>query len=84
MVSDLNSQVKLPIDVLQSTFDLTYREASVMSLLGEEQTIQQIAFTLGIAIETVRHHVKTIFGKTGTRRQSEVVAICFRIHKVLA
>jgi DNA-binding CsgD family transcriptional regulator len=84
MFSDLNSLVKLPIDVLQSTFDLTYREASVMSLLGEEQTIQQIAFTLGIAIETVRHHVKTIFGKTGTRRQSEVVAICFRIHKVLA
>jgi DNA-binding CsgD family transcriptional regulator len=83
MFSDLDSQVRLPVDVLQSAFDLTNREASVMTLLGEEQTVQEIGATLGIANETVRHHVKTIFTKTGCSRQSEVVALCFRIHNVV-
>jgi DNA-binding CsgD family transcriptional regulator len=83
MFSDLNSQVRLPIDALQAAFNLTYREASVMTLLGGEQTLQEIAATLSIATETVRHHVKTIFTKTGISRQSEVVALCFRIHAVV-
>jgi DNA-binding CsgD family transcriptional regulator len=33
------------------------------------------AETLGVAYETVRKHLKQIFGKTGTERQADLVRI---------
>ncbi|MBW6422959.1 helix-turn-helix transcriptional regulator [Rhizobium sp. XQZ8] len=79
MISALTTEVRLPPEILQQVFDLTRREAEVMSLIGEGQPIHQIGVTLGIATETVRYHVKSVFMKTGTTRQSELVGLCSRM-----
>lgn len=79
MISNLTPDIRLPTEILRQVFDLTRREAEVMSLIGEGQPIHQIGVTLGIATETVRYHVKSVFMKTGTTRQSELVGLCLRI-----
>lgn len=79
MMSSLTSDVRLSPEILQHVFDLTRREAEVMSLIGEGRHLQEIGVTLGIATETVRYHVKSIFIKTGTTRQSELVGLCMRV-----
>jgi DNA-binding CsgD family transcriptional regulator len=82
MITDLSSNVKLPGDVLQSVFGLTKREADIMALLGQGVTVQQVGDVLGSAKETVRHHMKALFQKTGATRQSELVAICLKMDAV--
>ncbi len=79
MISDLTSDVRLPTETLRVLFDLTRREAETMSLIGQGQSVQQIGTTLGITPETVRQHIKALFAKTGTSRQSEVVRLCMRM-----
>jgi DNA-binding CsgD family transcriptional regulator/PAS domain-containing protein len=83
LITDFEAQLNLPPDVLQHTFGLTKREAQVMALLGDGHTVQQIGARLAIGTETVRHHVKTIFTKTGTSRQAEVTALCLRMYPVV-
>jgi len=79
MITDLSASSKLPEDVLQLVFGLTKREADIMSLLGAGHTTQEIGEFLQSAKDTVRHHLKVIFQKTGVSRQSELVAICVRM-----
>jgi DNA-binding CsgD family transcriptional regulator len=79
MISELTPDVRLSFSVLQKAFDLTKREAEVMALIGGGQNINQISTTLGIAVETVRYHVKSVFQKTSTSRQSELVGLCLRL-----
>ena len=45
------------------------------ALLASGYRLEQVAEILGIAYETVRKHLKQIFGKTGTYRQAELVRI---------
>jgi DNA-binding CsgD family transcriptional regulator len=60
---------------IQSAFGLTDREAEVVfhCLLG--MTNAQIAQELKIAPETVKHHLKNIFEKTGVSRRSQLAAL---------
>jgi DNA-binding CsgD family transcriptional regulator len=60
---------------IQSAFGLTDREAEVVfhCLLG--MTNAQIAQELRIAPETVKHHLKNIFEKTGVSRRSQLAAL---------
>ena len=76
---DPGSRLRQSDDLLRQLFDLTRREAQIMTLLGEGREVGQIALLLGITRETVRFHLKAILGKTGCHRQSEIVAICQRI-----
>jgi DNA-binding CsgD family transcriptional regulator len=40
---------------------------------------EEIAGEMQVSRETVRNQIKAIFGKTGTHRQSELVALISRI-----
>jgi DNA-binding CsgD family transcriptional regulator len=84
MISNLAPDIRLRPETLQHAFDLTRREAEVMALIGEGQHIQQIGVTLGISPETVRYHIKSVFMKTGTSRQSQLVGLCLRMSSVVA
>lgn len=79
MITDFSSNLRPAFRTLQHVFNLTRREAEIMSLIGEGQSIQQIGSTLGIATETVRHHVKSVFTKTHTSKQSDVVRLYLRM-----
>lgn len=59
--------------VLQKLYGLTPREIAICHHLYDGRTIKEISVGLTINIETIRTHVKNILGKTGMRRQGELL-----------
>lgn len=59
----------------QKLFDLSPKQAIILSKLCEGASLREIANTTGQSYETVRSHLKAIFAKTRTGRQSELVAL---------
>jgi DNA-binding CsgD family transcriptional regulator len=62
-------------DILHALFGLTPAECRVALLLGDGHPPKQIAGKLGVSIDTVRSQMKSIFGKTNVKRQSELVRL---------
>jgi DNA-binding CsgD family transcriptional regulator len=62
-------------EVLQGLFDLTPAEARVARGIGQTQTVEKLATSLGVTRETVRTQLRAVFGKTGVSRQTELVAL---------
>ena len=60
-------------------FGLTRREARVASALATGLQLQEIAALHGVGMGTVRSQLKSIFVKTGTNRQPELVALLARL-----
>lgn len=60
--------------VAAEVFGLTPAEASVAGLLASGITAGQIAARQGVAIGTVRTHVRRLFEKTGSKNQTALVA----------
>lgn len=54
-------------------YGLSRAEARVAVQLAKGQRLEQVAEALGLTYETVRKHLKQIFGKTLTDRQAELV-----------
>jgi DNA-binding CsgD family transcriptional regulator len=48
---------------------------SLALLLGDGHAPRQIANTVGVTENTVRSQIKSIFTKTGVRRQSDLVRL---------
>jgi DNA-binding CsgD family transcriptional regulator len=66
--------VKLPeASVLMELYDLTPREARFAAAFVEARGLNPVGETLGIARETARRHLKSLFEKTGTHSQSELI-----------
>lgn len=61
--------------LLEGLFDLTPAEARVARGIGEGETVEQIAAGLGISRQTIRAQLKSVFAKTGTHRQAELVRL---------
>ena len=61
--------------VLQGLFDLTPAEARVARGIGEAQSIDAIAASLGVSSETVRTQLKAVLSKTGLSRQQELISL---------
>jgi len=62
-----------PIDLLRCHFGLTAAEARLALHLVAGETLRSAEAKLSISYETARTHLKNIFHKTGTCRQSELV-----------
>tara|TARA_Y100001933_G_C19002807_1_gene565331 strand:+ start:2495 stop:3661 length:1167 start_codon:yes stop_codon:yes gene_type:complete len=65
-------------ELLRSLFDLTDAEAAVASELLNGQSLADIAQSSGRSRETVKYHLNSIFRKTRTRRQGELVSLLSR------
>jgi DNA-binding CsgD family transcriptional regulator len=65
--------------MLQQVFGLTKSEAKVANRLMCGDTLMGIAEAHGVEVGTVRSQVKSIFAKTQTSRQSELVALMTRL-----
>jgi DNA-binding CsgD family transcriptional regulator len=72
-------RIALDAPMVAHAFALTDREADVACLLAEGMTIAAVARTLGIQTSTARVHLRSIFEKTGTNRQAELVAMLGRL-----
>ena len=58
---------------MRSAFHLTQAEAQLASQLASGDPLDTICDRLGIAKETGRNQLKSVFAKTGTSRQAELV-----------
>jgi DNA-binding CsgD family transcriptional regulator len=73
-VSDPEAEITLA-GVLQRLYALTPAEAKVSELLASGRSVKEIAQGASVRENTVRIHLKNIFGKTGTKRQAELVKL---------
>jgi DNA-binding CsgD family transcriptional regulator len=73
-------RVSLPTESqLASAFGLSCGEARLAILLAAGEMLESAASLCGISYETARKRIKTVFEKTDTRRQSELVALTIRV-----
>ena len=63
---------------LKNKFGLTPAEVRLVLRLVAGDSLRSAAKALGIQYETVRTHLKSVFQKTGTRRQAELVIVVIR------
>lgn len=69
-------QPRVPlIELLRGTFGLTYREAEVAVLVGEGLAPKEVAVELDTAWNTVRYQLRSVFAKTGTTGQVQLVRL---------
>jgi DNA-binding CsgD family transcriptional regulator len=69
---------KITVAFLRDRFDLTPAEARLVVHLVTGNSLKSSAKALGVSYETVRRQVKSVFRKTGTHRQSELVLTVLR------
>jgi DNA-binding CsgD family transcriptional regulator len=72
-VSDPERELRLCPESVQRIFDLTPTEACVACELAYGASTNEVAVRTGMGPSTVRWHLKRIYAKTGTRRQTELV-----------
>jgi len=63
------------LSVFELQHKLTKVESNVLRHLVEGHTLQEIAANLVVGKETIRTHLKHIFGKTGTNRQQDLISL---------
>ena len=63
---------------LKNRFDLTPAEVRLVVDLVMGTSLKSSAKARGVSYETVRRQVKSVFHKTGTHRQSELVLTVLR------
>ncbi|MBX9459423.1 MAG: helix-turn-helix transcriptional regulator [Rhizobium sp.] len=79
LIRDLGRRSETAPNLLATHYHLSAAEIRMCAELAGGSTIKDAADRLGIAWETARHRLKQIFQKTGTNRQSELVALLLRI-----
>jgi DNA-binding CsgD family transcriptional regulator len=78
IVTDPESGEAPSADLLRMLFHLTPSEAKLAQLLVRGVPLGEAAGQLGVAVETVRKKLQSIFEKTGTHRQAELVTLLLR------
>jgi DNA-binding CsgD family transcriptional regulator len=74
-VTDPERSTKTPDEWLQRLFGLTRRQAQLANHLADGLVLAEASAIMGITEKTARSHLEEVFGKTGTRRQSELVRL---------
>lgn len=67
------------LELIGKLYDLSPAELRVASALLAGRTPEEYAQDTGVTINTVRTQLRSLFNKTGTRRQSELVAVLSRV-----
>jgi DNA-binding CsgD family transcriptional regulator len=68
-----------PASILAKAFRLTPSEARLASIIARGVAPETAARELNVSRETVRNQLKSIFAKTGTHRQGELVALLLQV-----
>jgi DNA-binding CsgD family transcriptional regulator len=64
-----------PIELLRCHFGLTPAEARLALHLAAGETLRSAEAKISMTYETARTHLKSVFQKTGTCRQAELVVV---------
>lgn len=74
-VRDSDSKAMPPVRLAQELFNLTGAETMLAIQLANGLSLEEAAEALNIRRNTARAHLRSIFSKTGVRRQTELVRI---------
>ncbi len=74
MVSDLTHPSITDKALLSVVFGLTNAEARLAAAICQGHDLNTAASTFGVSRQTLRSQLKSVFAKTGSRRQAELVA----------
>lgn len=80
LVTDLDGKPIASARRLQALFGLTPAEARLAERLATGEELKAIAETFGITFATVRKQLDSVFEKTSTNRQGQLVALLSRLH----
>lgn len=83
VVKDLNEKMLPKVEHLQAVFQLTLSEARLANALLREVNLVEAARHLDCSYETARSQIKTVFAKTGTCTQAELVGLLARLRDTL-
>jgi DNA-binding CsgD family transcriptional regulator len=74
-ITDPEKQPRSNIDAVRAAYGLTEAEAKLCTRLHEGLTLKQVAERSGISLNTAKTHLASVFGKTSTGRQSELIKL---------
>ena len=77
-ISSPDKKHEIDIKMLISLYDLTRAEAMLAKHLASGETLDQSAASLGIARNTARAQLRSIFAKTGVTQQSMLVSLILK------
>lgn len=75
LIADGLNAVVPNADLLRLLFDLTPAEARLSRMIGDGMRLAEAGNVLGMTEATARVHLKSVFLKTGVRRQSELMRL---------
>ena len=75
LVYDAEAPRRVINELAQRLFNLTEAEACLAGELCAGSTLDDVARTFGKSVHTVRSQLKSIFSKTGTKRQADLVSL---------
>jgi DNA-binding CsgD family transcriptional regulator len=75
----LGQEARSAVAAAARLFGLTAAQRQVLCLLTRGMTPREIARRLGVSLTTVRSHLGDLFGKTGTSRQAQLVALTLSV-----
>jgi DNA-binding CsgD family transcriptional regulator/PAS domain-containing protein len=78
-VSDPIQRMRPSQDVLRALFGLTPAECGVALLIADGNSPREIAQTLGVSANTLKSHIASIYAKTNTSRQSQLLRLLLRL-----
>jgi DNA-binding CsgD family transcriptional regulator len=82
-VQEPRSVLAVPGEAFSKLYGLTRAELRVVLSLASNLAVQEIADELGVAATTVRSHLKSVFLKTGIKRQSDLLQLIARAAPLL-
>ena len=68
-------ELQIPWKKLVTQYKLTPAEVKLASILTEGKSLDAAAKQLSVSINTAKTHLRSIFSKTGTNRQAELVSL---------
>jgi DNA-binding NarL/FixJ family response regulator len=74
-IADPERRTRAPASALAQLFDLTPTEAKVAFALAHGRRTGQIADDLGVSQTTIAFHLRNLFEKTDTNRQSDLITL---------
>jgi DNA-binding CsgD family transcriptional regulator len=75
VIHDPNEKAYVPIEIVANIFGLTPAEAKLVLALSNGQTLKEFTEEAQVSLNTARTHLRSVFAKTKTARQSDIVRL---------
>lgn len=81
-ISDNAEPIRLDAELLRRTYGLTPAEIRLTELMAECLTANEAADRLGVSSETIRTHLKNIYGKTNTNSRAKLMRLIMSLAQI--